>query len=183
MKTITIPKREIWDSKSERFLYIEEKTIQIEHSLVSIRKWENIWHKPFLNRNENKTYEETISYIQCMTITPNVYLDFYKCLPEHVVLEIQKYIDDPMTATWFNDQGKPEVPFRNEVITAEIIYCWMILLNIPVEFEKWHINQLLTLIKVVNIKTSPKKKMGTMEDLRQRDAINKLRRAKHGSKG
>ena len=184
MKTITIPERELWDEKKEEFVRFPKKTIQIEHSLVSIRKWESKWHKPFLNRKEKKTSEETISYIQCMTVSPNnIELDFYRYLPDNVLEEIQKYIDNPMTATWFNEAGKPEIPFKEEVITAEIIYYWMIALNIPVEFEKWHIHQLLTLIKVVNIKTSPKKKMGMKEDLKQRDALNKLRRAKYGSKG
>lgn len=182
MKEIHIPACEGFDSEKQEFVNIEDTTLKLEHSLISLKKWEQHWHVSFLDANTKKTPEMWIDYIKCMTIN-KVDDKVYEYLPMAVVNDVIKYIEDPMTATWFSDKDTIGASKnKNEVITAEIIYCWMIMLNIPVEFEKWHLNQLLTLIRVVNIKNNPKK-MNPKDQAAQRRSLNAARRAKYHSRG
>lgn len=180
MLQITIPATEQWDEKNQEFINTKEQTLQLEHSLVSLSKWESKWCKPFLT-NDIKTEEETIDYIKCMTITQNVDPNVYNFIPTDIVNDIKKYINAPMTATWFNERanGKPS----SEQTTSELIYYWMISLNIPFKCEKWHLNRLLTLIKVCEAKSKPPKKMKQREIMSQQSAINAARRKRLGSKG
>ena len=180
MLTITIPETELWDETREEYIYTKRQTLQLEHSLVSISKWEGKWCKPFLSSND-KTLEETIDYVKCMTVTPNVKPEIYRCLSSENIEDINKYIAAPMTATWFSED-KTARPSR-EVITSEIIYYWMIALNIPFECQKWHLNRLLTLIKVCDRKNQPPKKMGKNAIMSRNAALNAARRKKTGSKG
>ena len=180
MLTITIPETELWDETREEYIYTKRQTLQLEHSLVSISKWEGKWCKPFLSSND-KTLEETIDYVKCMTVTPNVKPEIYRCLSCENIEEINKYIAAPMTATWFSED-KTARPSR-EVITSEIIYYWMVALNIPFECQKWHLNRLLTLIKVCDRKNQPPKKMGKNAIMSRNAALNAARRKKTGSKG
>lgn len=180
MLTITIPETELWDETREEYIYTKRQTLQLEHSLVSISKWEGKWCKPFLSSND-KTLEETIDYVKCMTVTPNVKPEIYRCLSGENIEEINKYIAAPMTATWFSED-KTARPSR-EVITSEIIYYWMVALNIPFECQKWHLNRLLTLIKVCDRKNQPPKKMGKNAIMSRNAALNAARRKKTGSKG
>ena len=176
MLQITIPATELWDEKNEVFIYTKAQTLQLEHSLVSLSKWEMHWHKPFLSKVQ-KTPEEIVDYIKCMTITQNVNPDVYNYLSIENLDQINKYIDNPMTATTFKKD--PNEKRNNDIITAEIIYYWMTALNIPLECQKWHINKLLTLIRVCNIKNSPKKKKSREQVLRENAALNAARRKKH----
>ena len=180
MLTITIPASEMWDEKNEKFVDIKECTLQLEHSLISLSKWESKWCKPFLFTKE-KTEEETLDYVRCMTLTPNIDPIIYNFLTNENVREINKYIDDPMTATTFSED--PTVKCNREIITSELIYYWMISLNIPVEFQKWHLNRLLTLIRVCNVKKQPPKKMSKKEIMRRNAALNAARRKQLNSKG
>ncbi len=181
MLTITIPKIEIWDEEKEIFINIADKTnIVLEHSLVSIAKWESKWHKPFISK-EPKSREEIVDYIRCMTITQNVDPNVYYAITDEIIIKINKYIDDSMTATWFNDE---KVTKRNsKQITAEIIYYWMITLNIPFECQKWHLNRLLTLIKVCNLENKPPKKQTKNSLMKRNAALNAARRKQLNSKG
>lgn len=180
MLEITIPAAECWDESREMFVTTKEQTIRLEHSLVSISKWETKWHKAFYS-NKEKTAEEVIDYIRCMTLTKNVDPYIYNCLSEENIQKINSYIEDPMTATKFYDDKQGGL--SRDTITSELIYYWMISLNIPVEFEKWHINRLLTLIKVFNAKNQPDKKMSTKEIIDRNRALNKARREQLKSKG
>lgn len=183
MKEIFIPKSDLFNEDTNQFIHIEETTLQLEHSLISLKKWEERWHKPFLKK-EDKTIEEILDYIRCMSLnSKKVDPKVYQYLPTSLISEIVEYIKDPMTATTFSDSLIGAQQNSREIITAEIIYYWMVTYNIPVEFQKWHLNQLLTLIKVVSIKNGPKKKMGRKEAAQQRAALNKARRAKYNSKG
>ena len=158
----------------------DTKTIQLEHSLISLSKWESKWCKPFLTK-EPKTLEETIDYIKCMTITPNVSDEVYSHLTSDNVMQVNKYIDHPMTATTF-PKSKKGVGSK-EIITSEIIYYWMITLNIPSEYQKWHLNRLLTLIQVCNVKNEPAKKMSKSEILSRNRALNAARKQKLNTRG
>ncbi len=153
----------------------------MEHSLVSISKWESKWHKPFLTKDV-KTIEETIDYIRCMTITQNVPPEVYGRIRNEHINQVNAYIEDPMTATWFREDNKRT---RNrDVITNEReIYYWMITLGIPVNFEKWHLNRLLTLIHVCNEENKPNDKMSRGELINRRRAENEARKKKWNTKG
>ena len=179
MLTITIPAMEMFNEKTQEFFTLKEQTLQLEHSLVSLSKWESKWCKPFLSKNK-KTFEETIDYIKCMTITQNIKDEVYARLTRSNIEAINKYIDDPMTATTFyNDNSK----VNNETITSELIYYWMIALNIPMECQKWHLNRLLTLIRVCNVKNSPPKKMSKGDIMRRNAALNAARKKQLNTNG
>lgn len=180
MLQITIPKRELWDELNQAFVQTKEQKLALEHSLVSLSKWESKWCKPFLSKRE-KTTEETIDYIRCMTLTQNVDPGVYAFLTDDNIREVNAYIAAPMTATWFAQDQTAKG--SSEQITAELVYYWMISLNIPFECQKWHLNRLLTLVRVCNIKNSPPKKMGTQELMRRNAALNAARRKQLQSKG
>ncbi len=179
MLKITIPGREMFNEKTQEFFNTKEYTLQLEHSLVSVSKWEAKWNKPFLDKKP-KSIEETIDYIRCMTITQNISPDVYNNLTQENIDAVNKYIDAPMTATTFtNNKGK----INNEVITSELIYYWMTALNVPMEAQKWHLNRLLTLIRVCNVKSQPGKKMSKRDIMQRNASLNAARRAKLNSKG
>ena len=179
MLNINIPARELFNEVKQEFIQTREYSLQLEHSLVSISKWESKWNKPFLGKGD-KTIEETIDYIKCMTITQTVPDIVYSSLTDDNINTINKYINLPMTATTFSSFNN--VPNR-EIITSEIIYYWMISLNIPMECQKWHLNRLLTLIRVCNIKNTPAKKMNKRDIMSRNAALNAARRKKYNSKG
>jgi len=180
MLQITIPAVELWDERKQEFVTTKEQTLQLEHSLVSLSKWESKWCKPFLTKQE-KTFEETLDYIKCMTTTQNVDPEVYNHLTNENIEEINKYIEAPMTATYFSDDKTAKS--SREQITAELIYYWMIALNIPFECQKWHLNRLLTLIKVCNIKNQPPKKRSRKEIMSRNAALNAARRKQLNTKG
>ena len=180
MLQITIPGIELWDESREIFTQTKEQTLQLEHSLVSLSKWESKWGKAFLSKQE-KTYEETIDYIKCMTITQNVDPNIYNCLSKSIIDKITEYIEAPMTATYFSKEQSSGN--SREQVTSELIYYWMIALNIPFECQKWHLNRLLTLIRVCNIKNQPPKKMSKRAIMSRNAAINAARRKQLNTKG
>jgi hypothetical protein len=180
MKKIHIPETRLFNSSTNEIITLKEQDIQIEHSLVSISKWEQKWHKPFLS-TKDKTPEEMADYIRCMCMTQNVDPQVFQYMPDAPAKEINEYIADPMTATTFSDR---KTSGGNEILTNEIIYWQMITLGIPVEFQKWHLNRLLTLIKVCSIKNNPnKKKMSRSEIIQRNRELNRARRAANHSAG
>ena len=169
-----------WDEKTEQFVEAKWQTLQLEHSLVSLSKWESKWEKPFFSRAE-KTQEEILDYIKFMTISKNVDPEVYSHLSRDNIQEINKYIEAPMTATTFSaDKNQAK---NREVITAELIYYWMIALNIPFECQKWHLNRLLTLVRVCNIKNQPSKKMSKRDVMSRNAQLNAARRQRLNTKG
>lgn len=181
MLQITIPEVELWDEKNKRFLYVKEQTLSLEHSLVSISKWESKWCKPFLS-NEQKSTEEVMDYIRCMTLTQNVSADTYKYLSPDNIREVNAYIDSPMSATIIYDPSESNKSSR-EKITSELIYYWMIAMNIPFECQKWHLNRLLKLIQVCSIKNRPPKKMSRQQIMSRNAALNAARKQKLNTRG
>lgn len=179
MLTITIPGKEYWDDNTEQFLYINGKTLQLEHSLISLSKWESKWNKAFLSKRD-KTYEETLDYIKCMTLTQNVDPLVYYGLTVENIEQINRYIEAPMTAVYFpNDKGA----VSRDTVTAELIYYWMITLNIPFECQKWHLNRLIALIKVCGMKNSPPKKTNGRALANSYKELNAARRKQLNTKG
>lgn len=180
MLQIIVPGAELWDPVHEQFIQESEVTLTLEHSLVSLSKWEQKWCKPFLKK-EPKTREETLDYIRCMTLTQNVHPDVYYRLSESNINEINKYIESPMTATTISDERKG--PVNRETITSELIYYWMISLQIPFECQKWHLNRLLTLIRVCNVKNAPPKKSTKRDLYNKHRAINEANKKRFHSRG
>ena len=181
MLRIVVPlSPEGWDEKKQEFVAPKTITLQLEHSLVSLSKWESKWCKAFLSSKE-KTHEETMDYIKCMTLTQNVDPDVYNHLSNDNLKQINDYISAPMTATYISENGKQGG--SREIVTAELIYYWMIALQIPFKCEKWHLNRLLTLVKVCNIKNSPPKKMGKRALMSRNAQLNAARRKQIGSRG
>lgn len=170
-----------WDESKEEFVDAKTQVLQLEHSLISLSKWESKYCKPFLS-TADKTDEEILDYIQYMTLTEGVDPDVYAYLSRENFKQIDAYINAPMTATTFSDNGKNNKRSR-EVITAELIYYWMIALNINWECQYWHLNRLLTLVRVCNIKNAPPQKRSKRDITSSYAALNAARRKQFNSKG
>ena len=180
MLTITVPASEQWDEQKQEFVYGKEQTLYLEHSLVSLSKWESKWCKAFLGKQE-RTYEETLDYIKCMTITQNVNPEVYNRLSVENFKQINEYIESPMTATHITKSKSQTV--NRETVTSELIYYWMIALNIPFECQKWHLNRLITLIEVCSVKNAPPKKMSKRDIMSRNAALNAKRRKQLNTRG
>lgn len=179
MLTIIVSGSEFYNDDKQEFVYGDNEKLLLEHSLISISKWESKWQKPFLHTSD-KTPEQVLDYVKCMTINKPSDESVYDRLDSDNFDEINKYISSPMTATWFNDlQTKP----NHEIVTSELIYYWMISFGVPFECQKWHINRLLTLIRICGIKNSPSRKMTRQEVLAQNRALNAARRKQYRTRG
>lgn len=183
MLHLQIPERDLWDPIKERFAHVNAVAIDLEHSLVSVSKWESKWHIPFHDDRKEKTAEQNIDYIRCMCLTKDVDPNVFYCITERNAKEIMDYIGDSNTATWFNDAGNRRTG-RKEIITAEIIYYWMTAYNIPESYQYWHLNKLMTLLRVCAEKNAPDKKKNNNRDLAaQRRALNAARRQRYKTRG
>lgn len=182
MLKLHVPASELFDERTNEFTYTNDFEVELEHSLVSLSKWESKYNKPFLSKKE-RTNEELLFYIKCMAnkeLTDQQVL----LLVRTSIKQIEDYIQAPMTATWFSKQeGASRYRGSGETVTSELIYYWMIALNIPFECQHWHLNRLLTLIQVCNLKNKPPKKMSKSSILKNNAALNRARRAKMHSKG
>lgn len=184
MLQIYVEGNEFFDEDKNEFVQIKGRQLTLEHSLLSLSKWEAKWKKPFLTDSDkdDKTPEENLDYIRCMTITQNVDPLLYKCLSKKNIEDIKEYIHDPHTATTIRSTKSQSN--RHRIITSELIYYWMVANNIPTEYEKWHLNRLLTLIRICAIENNPdKKKMSRREIYEQNRQLNAARRAKYNTRG
>ena len=179
MLYITIPKSEFYDERTSSFIQIKEQKLQLEHSLVSLSKWEQKTEKPFLSTGQ-MTFSETIEYIKCMTITQNVDPNVYLGITNDIIRQVDEYIGQKMTATTFSFNSNSG---KRDVVTSEIIYYWMFELKIPKECEKWHLNRLLTMIRVSSEKNGPKKKMSKGEIFARNRALNEARKRQLQTRG
>jgi len=182
MLEIIVPASEFFDEASQEFCSMKSCVLRLEHSLVSISKWESKYHKPFLS-DDQKTDEEALDYIRFMTLTQNVNPTVYLGLTSELYDKINAYLMDPMTATTFSNIEKRQDPFARSVVTSELIYYWMTALNIPMECQKWHINRLLTLIRVASIKNQAEKKMDRQSQAEMYARLNAERRKQMGTSG
>lgn len=184
MLQLIIPEREYFDDSRQEFITYKKQTLCLEHSLLSISKWESKWKKPFLETKE-KTLEESTDYIRCMDMNKNADPDAYKGLTKDIYEKVGQYINDTMTATWFNNKtpgsGKPGG--KGQTITSELIYYWMIAYEIPFECQKWHLNRLLTLIRICEIKNQPSKKMNRRDIAASNRTLNESRKKALGTRG
>lgn len=187
MLTVHVAATSYFNQETCEFVDVADTDIVLEHSLISISKWESKWHKPFISStldDNKKDYEETLDYIRCMTLNKNVDPNIYYAITEKQVEEINQYISDPMTATWFSQQNEHGSSTGSaQAVTSELIYSWMIALGVPFECEKWHLNRLITLIRILESQQSSGKKMSRNDIYSQNKALNKIRRAKSHSRG
>lgn len=182
MLEIVIPGKELYDEVKEEFVYTKSCEIRLEHSLVSLSKWEAKHKKPFLSEKNGLSRDELVDYIRCMTITQNVPEDVYNSLSNNQIQEIFNYVDEPMTATWFSN-NKQKTPPSREVITSELIYYWMTAHGIDWKAEKWHLSRLLTLIRVCNAKNGSDSKMSKRDIMKQNRELNMARRKANRTSG
>lgn len=178
--TLIIPKTDdLWDPVKEEFVTQPAVTLHLEHSLMSVSKWEAKYHRPFLYRQDKKSSEEMLDYIRMMTFSPKVDDSVYYRIAQEQYDQISAYIEDPMTASTVRETGSPS----REIVTSELIYYWMISLNIPFECQKWHLNRLIMLIRVCSAKNAKPRKMSKGEIRRRNSALNAARRAQLHSRG
>ena len=180
MLTIQIPSVELYDETISKFVMVKGATIELEHSLLSIAKWETKWHVPFLGPDK-KTDEQSIDYIRCMTLNRNVDPAIYYAITSEISEQVAAYLEDPMTASVVKDT--PGGTRKQELITSELIYYWMIALTIPFEAQKWPLKRLLMLIRICNAKNAPPRKMSAAERNAERRAQNMARRSQYNTSG
>lgn len=180
MLKLTFPPADFFDEDSQKFISLPGFELELEHSLLALSEWESKWEKPFLGES-SLTPEETLDYVRCMIVTPEFPPDALDRLDDETVQQVVSYIERKMTATWFADSGSRGP--RVETITSELIYYWMTTYQIPFECERWHLNRLMTLIRICDVKQNPPKKRSP-EEVAQRNAeINRKRREQLGTKG
>ena len=180
MLTIEILGEESYDESEQKFVYLDSVILELEHSLVALSKWESKHEKPFLGKDE-KTKEETLSYIYCMIVTPGIHPNIINRLENGHIAMVNEYISAKMTATWFTEHA-PE-PKSSETITSELVYYWISAMNLPIEVENWHLNRLFALIKIASIKSSKPKKMTRSEIAERNRKLNAERRKQLGTTG
>ena len=181
MLQIVVPAREYFNERTGEFVYTKDQTLCLEHSLVSLSKWESKWHKSFLKTfsNSNLKDKEIRDYVRCMTLTQNVDPNVYHSLTQENIKSVFDYINDPMSATTFSDNKGGS----RQIITSEVIYSWMVALSIPMECQKWHLNRLLTLIRVCNLSKQDPKKKSSRAVISENASLNELRRKQLNSNG
>jgi len=170
---------EFFDEAKQEFVTVEDTVLEMEHSLVSLSKWESKWEVPFLG-HDNKSEEQVLDYVKMMIVGPEPTPELFARITNDMITQVNTYINAKMSATWFNDKAK-KGPGR--IVTAEIIYYWMISLGIPFECQHWHLNRLLTLIKVCSAENAPKKKMSRAEAAAQQRTLNEQRLRQLNSTG
>lgn len=183
MLTLTLHGKQSWDDAKEEFVYEDVIELELEHSLVSLSKWEAIWEKPFLAPGE-KTTEETLGYVETMCLTPNIPPEVFQLLTNDHLRQVNDYINAKMSATWFTElPGGAKTPAKRDIITAEVLYYWIFSAQIDICVENWHINRLFTLLKVFNEKNAPPKKMRKGDAAAQRRMLNAQRKTQLGTTG
>lgn len=198
MFEITIPGEELWDARRAEFTSTKAVTLRLEYSLVSLSKWESKWHIPFFDDSIEKTPEQMQDFVRCMTVTQGVDPTVYARLTVENLNAIYRYMEDPMTATWFAGEGRPgeknqngtakrrarrRLPGTGKVLTSEVLYSRMFQAGVPIECERWHLNRLMTLIRVCQEEQAPPRKMSRKDALRQRRELNAARMKKYGARG
>lgn len=181
MLEITTIEDEFYDSRTNKFIHIPACTLTLEHSLISLAKWESKWHIPYFDNNVQKTSAQELDYIRCMVIG-NLKSEYVlQALSINNILEIRDYIKNPMTATTFQKKARGKV--KKEVTTAETLYAHMFSHGVSIECQKWHLNRLLTLLRVCDLQNAPREKMTKKQTAQWNAEQNAARKAKYNTRG
>lgn len=180
MLKLIIEGDEVFNEETAEFSTVDDAVVYLEHSLISLSKWEAKYQEPFLSSTD-KTHEQIMDYIQFMIFSPGESSEIVSGLSKKNIEEIQAYIDSPQSATTFGEM--PDRKSRGEVITSELIYYWLVAYNIPFECQSWHLNRLLALIRICNIKNGKQKKMSRNEIAQRNRDLNAKRKAALGTTG
>ena len=180
MLEIITKEDEFYQPNINKFIQIPSCTLTLEHSLISLAKWESRWQIPYFDNNK-KTTAQDLDYIRCMVIGNVKNEHVFETLSVEDIIRIKEYIASPMTATTF--QKKSRGNSRKEIMTAEVIYAHMFAHNIPIECQKWHLNRLLTLLRVCDLQNAPKEKMSKKQTALWNAQQNEARRAKYNTRG
>lgn len=187
MLSLIIGAEEQFNEKKNEFIPPNPFELKLEHSLLSLSKWESIWKIPFLHTideitgKDKKTDEQIISYIKCMTLNKNVPDEVYDRITQIELDKIVSYINVDQTATWFSSEENTSS--GKQIVTSELIYYWMVALQIPWEAQKWHLSRLYTLIQICNVKSNTKKKMSKTDIMARNRRLNEARKAKLNTRG
>lgn len=180
MLRIRIEGEEFFDEVDNTFSTVGDIVLDLEHSLISLSKWEAEFQKPFLGPGE-KTTDEIMEYVHAMIMTQDVPGNIMKRFSADHLTKVNEYIESNQSATTFGQM--PKTPGRSEIITSELIYYWMVAFNIPFECEQWHLNRLFALIRICNVKQSKPKKMSRNEIAARNRELNAQRKAQLGTTG
>ncbi len=180
MLTLTVGGTESYNEQTDKFVFVGGTQLQLEHSLVSLSKWESQHEKPFLGKGD-KSPEEIFDYVRCMALDEETPEEIFYQLNEDNFKAVNAYLDKKMTATWFSNVSA--APRSSEVITSELIYYWMTVFQIPFECQHWHLNRLFTLIRICNEKQAKPKKMSRSEIAQRNRELNERRKKELGTKG
>jgi hypothetical protein len=180
MLLILVGEEEMFNDETQEFIQVEQFSLELEHSLASLSKWESKFEKPFLG-NSPHTKKETFEYLKMMVVTENVPSEIFERLSRDNLESINEYIDSKQSATIFNEM--PNRKSSREIITSELIYYWMVAFTIPFECEHWHLNRLFALIRICGIKNSKDQKMPKDKIARQYRDLNEQRKAKLNTRG
>lgn len=182
MLRINVAPYEYYDTTTEEKILMPGVELRLEHSLASISKWESFYEKPFLT-NDHKTEDEILYYTKCMSLDDNVPNRVFRRLTTEDITKVSEYISKKHTATWFSENSSDKPGAASGVVTSEVIYYWMVSLNIPFECENWNLNRLLTLVRVINAKNQPAKKMTRAEAAARARQLNKQRQKELNTTG
>lgn len=183
MLTLRLEKNEFYDEANKKFVYTPEITLVLEHSLLAVSKWESKYQIPFLSgAQENRSQDQILYYIESMIVKPEDPGNAIGYLTAKEISKVNRYIESKESATTFGEMPTTSQG-RGETITSELIYYWMVAFNIPFECERWNLNRLFALIKICNIKNSPKKKMPKHSIAARNRELNQARRAQYNTSG
>lgn len=182
MLRLIVSGQEFYDEINEEFVTFDDVVLELEHSLASLSKWESKFGKPFLSSSD-KTDEEVIAYIEFMVLSDNLSKEVYDRISKQNLDEINDYISSEQSATTFSDTSQQRGKGREEIVTSELIYYWMLSYNVPFECENWHLNRLFALLRICNIKNSKQRKMSRSEIAARNRDLNAQRKASLGTSG
>lgn len=184
MIQLEIEGSEFFNETKQEFYYTNPCVVMLEHSLLSVAKWESKWKKPFLSSRKDDvlTNAALYDYFRCMEVEPCIESMWPVSLSPSQYQKLLKYIDEEQTATKFYSYKKDKTLSR-QTITSELIYYWMASLNIPFECERWHLSRLLTLIHIASVKGQTGKKMTQKETMQMYAELNEKRKRQYNTRG
>lgn len=179
---------ELFDEETNTFLHPVGKKLHLEHSLLSISKWEAEWEIPFLNTD--KTSEQSLSYIKCCVLDDDFDELLLNTLSDKNILDFNAYLSKGMTAKKIIDlrsslsqKRKSRRPASQKALTSEDIYYSMIQFHVWKECEEWPLQRLLSLLQLCSLKSNSTGEMSKSDQAKFYREENARRKAKYHTNG